>query len=112
MKLLRTTVLASGLGAAAVVLGACSSGPAKPSDPVLAQGQEIYNRSCASCHGTKGQGGLGPALQGVSNRLTFEQEVETVAKGRKGTQMQAWEGKLTPEEIQAVVRYTRESLKP
>lgn len=109
---LRSTLLALGLGATAALLGACSSGPEKPTDAVLAQGQEVYNRNCASCHGTKGQGGLGPALQGVSSRLTFEQEVETVAKGRKGTQMQAWEGKLTAEEIDAVVRYTREILKP
>lgn len=111
MKLLRTTVLAVGLGASAVLLGACSSGPSKPSDPVLAQGQEVFNTNCASCHGTKGQGGLGPALQGVDQRLTVEQQTQVVQKGRKGSQMQAWEGKLTPEQITAVVRYTRETFK-
>lgn len=31
----------------------------------LVNGRKIYQRYCSVCHGTKGEGGLGPALKGV-----------------------------------------------
>jgi cytochrome c oxidase subunit 2 len=111
MSRLRVALVAFGLGVGAATLGACSSSEqAKPADPVLARGQEVYGANCASCHGQKGQGGLGPNLQTVGERLSVEQETDTITNGRKGTQMQAWGPKLSADDINAVVRYSRESL--
>ena len=100
-------VLAAALGATA-----CSEDtPAAPTDDaVLVEGQDVYGRQCQSCHGASGGGGLGSALQGVSDRLTVEEHIDTVANGRSGSNMPAFEGRLTPEQIEAVVRYEREVL--
>jgi len=92
------------------LVAACSSseGPSRPSDPVLAQGYDVYQARCASCHGNEGQGGAGLNLQKVEDRLTEDQHIQVVTKGRSS--MPAYESVLTPEEIQAVVRYEREEL--
>lgn len=68
-------------------------------------GEDIYRQSCASCHGGDGQGGSGPPLVGVDERLTRDEHVEVVRDGRAG--MPAWEDELTPDEIEAVVDYER-----
>ena len=99
-------------------------------DPVLAQGEEIYS-SCAGCHGTTGEGGTGPALSGGEVLLTFpdpQQHIAWVTEGspgggtpygspdRPGGQqisqggMPAFGEQLSEEEIIAVVRYEREVL--
>jgi mono/diheme cytochrome c family protein len=98
--------------AGAVGVGACSSSeePAAPSDPVLAEGQTVYNANCASCHGRSGNGGLGPKL---SDRVAAEypdiaDQVAVIENGRGS--MPKFEGRLTAEQIDAVARYTRESL--
>jgi mono/diheme cytochrome c family protein len=98
---------------AVVLLAAACGGqsaPATPSDPVLAQGQQIYNRNCASCHGKGGNGGMGKKLAGVvANEYPNIADQEAVIAGGRGS-MPAWKDKLTPEEIEAVARYTREVL--
>jgi polyvinyl alcohol dehydrogenase (cytochrome) len=70
-----------------------------------AGGEEVYARSCASCHGGTGQGGSGPSLEGVDERLTRDEHLEVVRQGRGA--MPAWEDDLTAEEIEAVVDYQR-----
>jgi mono/diheme cytochrome c family protein len=47
----------------AIVLAGCggSSGP----DP-LREGRSIYGNACSVCHGSRGQGGVGPALADVT----------------------------------------------
>ncbi|MBA2264604.1 MAG: c-type cytochrome [Chloroflexi bacterium] len=40
------------------------SGSAAPAGDQLASGAEFYAASCASCHGTDGEGDIGPALVG------------------------------------------------
>ena len=44
----------------------------------------------------------------VEENLTLEEHTEVVTNGRNG--MPAWEGQLSPEEIDAVVLYEREEL--
>lgn len=109
----------AGRGAALVVLaatgllGACgSSGPPTPSDPVLAQGQQVFAARCASCHGIDGGGGIAPALAGrMTERFPDPaDQIALIAGGVPGTSMRAFEDVLSAEEIDAVVRYTRESL--
>ncbi|MCX7619251.1 MAG: cytochrome c [Acidimicrobiales bacterium] len=88
----------------------CSSGPSRPSDPVLAQGYDIYRTRCQACHGANGEGQSAPGFKGIADRLSFEKHVEKVVDGVDGTRMPAWKGILTDDEINAVVRYEREVL--
>ena len=72
-------------------------------------GRDVYQRSCASCHGSDGAGASGPSLLGVDERLTRAEQVEVVREGRRG--MPGWEGTLTDEQIDAVVDHTRTALR-
>jgi mono/diheme cytochrome c family protein len=93
---------------------AACGGPdiARPEDPVLAEGQRVYDASCASCHGKGGGGGAtGPKLSGVVEaRYTLEEHIAVITEGRGGSAMPAFRDLLTPEEIEAVARYEREVL--
>ena len=100
---------------AATFAGACSgaTGPTTSADPVLAKGQEIHNGRCASCHGINGEGGTGKKLNDgvVTSQLpSVAAHKKIVQDGISGTPMAAWKDILTPEEIDAVVRYQREVL--
>lgn len=63
--------------AAALVLGACGG-----STRGLV-GEELYEQSCASCHGSAGEGASGPALGPGSNSesLTDEQIAGSITVG-------------------------------
>lgn len=88
-------------------LTSCSSGTPVPSDPKLAQGQEIFNKNCVACHGAGGGGGTAPRLIGIGNRMSEEQEIAKITNGVSGTAMPAWGSRLSTEEIAAVAAYTR-----
>jgi len=99
------------IASTASVAGCAADGPPTPTDPVLATGQQVYDRNCASCHGRSGGGGVGPALGNIEKTYpNVDAHTAIVAKGVRGTNMPAFEDRLTPEEIDAVVRYERESL--
>lgn len=68
-------------------------------------GEDVYQESCAACHGGSGEGGTGPSLVGVDERLTRDEQITIVRDGRG--RMPAWGGELTAEEIEAVVDYQR-----
>ena len=97
----------------ALLLASCAGEvPAVPSgDAQLVQGREVYARNCVGCHGVSGGGGTGSKL---SDGVVVERfpdpaaQAEVVADGRN--QMPAFVGKLTDDEIDAVVRFTREGL--
>lgn len=103
-------------------------------DP-LQLGADIYRSAgCSSCHGAAGEGGVGPALAGEEAEKTFPDEeahmewVRTGSTGspsapepygdpdREGGQrlskggMPNFGGRLSEEEIAAVVQYEREQL--
>jgi len=44
----------------------------------VAQGRDLYAQQCASCHGAKGEGGLGDKLVGGKNTLASDKPVKTV----------------------------------
>ena len=75
------------------------------SDSADSAGAGIYRESCAVCHGGSGEGGTGPSLVGVDERLTRDDHIEIVRDGRG--RMPAWDDDLTAEEIEAVVDYQR-----
>jgi mono/diheme cytochrome c family protein len=74
-------------------------------------GQAIFATRCAGCHGSDGAGGFGPPLAGVvTSRFPNAADQEAfVAKGSGA--MPSFAGTLTPEQIAAVVAYTRTELK-
>jgi cytochrome c oxidase cbb3-type subunit 3 len=70
-------------------------------DATLTAGREIYLRHCATCHGTAGQGGVGPNLTddywlhgGSPSDI-----VKTIRYGFPAKGMVAWLGTLKPDEI-------------
>jgi mono/diheme cytochrome c family protein len=95
-----------------------SSGSSSPqgnatqaADPALQTGRKVFEARCARCHGKSGGGGSGPKLSGgnvVRKYPNAEDEAQVVRNG-KGT-MPSWKNVLTADEIDAVVRYTREVL--
>ncbi len=78
----------------------------------LASGKEIYDGNCASCHGGRGEGLVGPNLTdaywlhggGIQNIFKI------IKYGVPAKGMIAWQSQLSPEAIQKVASYI-ESLK-
>lgn len=93
-------------------------------------GAQVYQRSCASCHGATGGGGVGPKVAGGEAKLTFPNEAEHIAWVETGSStkrgqpygdpargkvastggMPGFAGQLSPEEIAAVVLFERDGL--
>jgi mono/diheme cytochrome c family protein len=80
-----------------------------------ALGERLFAGSCAGCHGVKGEGADGPALNNpvLQEFATDAYFVETIARGRRGTAMPAWQEPsaarrtLSRPEIEAVVAFMR-----
>ena len=105
-------VAASAVVIAAMTIAGCSTAdtPAAPTDPVLAQGQQLYLANCASCHGRSGGGGLGPKLSGVvAERYPNIADQEAVILNGRGS-MPAFKTRFDQAQLDAVTRYTREAL--
>ena len=80
-------------------------------DPVLVAGRQVYIERCANCHGNDGSGGQGPSLAAdalVEAYPSVDAQIAVVADGYD--LMPSFSRTLTPEQIGAVVRYTREIL--
>lgn len=95
-----------------LLAAACSGGdlPEVPAgDAELVTGRMVYANNCAPCHGASGGGGVGPKLSGgrvVEQVPDLADQRLLVENGRN--QMPAFNQKLSSDEIDAVVRYTRE----
>ncbi|MGE6718961.1 cytochrome c550 [Peribacillus frigoritolerans] len=44
--------------------------------------EDIYKQNCISCHGNAYQGGVGPALKGVGDRLSVDEVKDVITNGR------------------------------
>jgi mono/diheme cytochrome c family protein len=109
---------------AALVLSACGGGggstsaPAAPlptgaqaQDATLLAGRKVFSAECASCHGARGQGGVGPTFQDGKLLRDFpnaEDQVAFVTQG-KGI-MPSFAGVLTHSQLESVVAYERQVL--
>lgn len=121
-----------------VYAGALYEPSAAASDPVLQEGQGVYEEKCAGCHGGEGGGGTGRPLEGGEVIATFPDPADHVAwvtngspaegtpygdpdrEGGQHISQDEWPAMpafgpesatpLTEEEIIAVVRYEREIL--
>lgn len=66
----------------------------------------LFAQHCAQCHGTDRLGGTGPALLPENlERLKPAGAVKTISAGRAATQMPAFAGKLSRQEIQALTDF-------
>ncbi len=101
----------------ALFIGACASappevpvGPDGEPDPVLVSGREVYAARCSSCHGSAGDGGSGPRLAGVVADVFPDpgDQALVIREGRDN--MPGFDSRLSDDQIDAVVRYTREVL--
>lgn len=100
-------------------------GAGLPSPPLPAQdppgemtdGKLLYELHCLRCHGAEGRGDGPRAKELLIPPANFhsplvkmksdEQLLTTIEFGRVLTPMHAWRGRLTEEEMQAVVAYLR-----
>ena len=78
-------------------------------DPALVRGRDIWGKACASCHAPDGSGGRGPSLVSVELRFPLLADQVMVVSDGQGS-MPGFGGRYDPEELEAVVRYTREVL--
>lgn len=81
----------------------------------VAAGRKLYASACAGCHGSRGEGGEGPALNNavLLGAATDSYLVETISRGRRGTAMQGFlkpsvvRPALSAEQIASVVVFIR-----
>jgi cytochrome c oxidase cbb3-type subunit 3 len=74
---------------------------------VIAEGRNIYMTNCSPCHGTKGEGTVGPNLTddnwihggGIKNVF------KTVKYGVPSKGMLSWQQQMNPKQMQAVANY-------
>lgn len=87
-------------------------------EPAADLGERVFRQNCAVCHGDKGDGqsrarfGLDPMPRDFTSpiaaaELSRERMLNSVTHGRPGTAMVAWQGRLSPTEIEAVVDFIR-----
>ena len=100
--------------ATALLAASCSvqTVPAAPVDDAqLVLGEQIWTGSCIACHGRQGQGGRGGRLNEGRVLLRYADpadQIDLINNG-KGA-MPAFSSKLSQEQIEAVVAYTRQVL--
>ena len=100
----------TGLGAALALVVALA-GPASPvaaTEGDAEAGREIYQATCAMCHGADAAGmmGMHPSLRGAVERLSREGVEVTIRNGRDTTPpMPAFGGRLTDAQIDDVISY-------
>jgi len=105
-----------GLGAlfgVGCLTGANFCGGSSPSAGITA-GDRLYAINCARCHGISGDGGragdliVPPLRSGEAARMTFEQLVSKISKGRPFKGMPAFAlgpGHLTKQQIESLANY-------
>jgi cbb3-type cytochrome c oxidase subunit III len=87
--------------------------------PKIAEGEQLYVRHCAVCHGDQGSGAvwtqssLNPPPRNFTaamrDELTRERMITSVTYGRPGTAMMSFRKRLSAQEIATVVDYIRAS---
>lgn len=80
-------------------------------DPeAIVEGERLYLEiGCHGCHGPKGEGATGPDLTDDvwRYRPTDATLFKAISRGRPGTLMPPWGGKLTPDQIWKIIAFIR-----
>lgn len=74
---------------------------------LMEQGGELYIKNCSACHGSNGEGGVGPAHAGNENLADTEHVLVTIHEGLGF--MPPFASTLNDEQIAAVATYIRNS---
>lgn len=72
----------------------------------------LLKQDCGSCHGMTLKGGLGPAL--LPKNLQDKPDLflqNTILMGRPGTAMPPWQGLLTEQETQWLIKQLKQGIK-
>lgn len=78
-----------------------SENPFASDADAISEGGRLYKSSCYICHADTGA--RGPNLR--KSKLKGQAFVKVVINGKKGTQMPAWKGKLTEEEMWKILTF-------
>lgn len=97
--------------------------PASLSNPVvadiesIARGEDVYRKTCITCHGGSGLGDGSASTElevhpaNLTSNLTQDKTdgeiFDTITNGRQGTPMTAWKGGISPEDRWNLVNYIR-----
>ena len=76
---------------------------------LMTKGQEIFTNICSVCHGSEGQGKIGPALAGNTHLNHYEFIVNRVLNGFEEHGMPSFKSQFTDQQIAAVATYVRNS---
>ncbi|OPH52096.1 hypothetical protein BC351_33595 [Paenibacillus ferrarius] len=89
----------------ALSLSACGNKPQNETHTtaVKADAPKIYQNFCISCHGNQLQGGQGPNIQKVGERLTEEELIKRIQKGGGG--MPPFQVALKEDELKALAAW-------
>ena len=77
---------------------------------LVATGRQVFTQNCRTCHGEEGTGGgIGPVLQGNQfvQQASDADLQQLIEQGRAGTPMPPFAGRLTNEQITAVIALLR-----
>jgi mono/diheme cytochrome c family protein len=88
-----------------VLLLTVSPTVAEVKTPDATAGAGLFQATCSGCHGSEGEGGVGPALAGGLSRFSSEVEVATFVSTGVPGRMPGFETRLGPDEINAVVEF-------
>lgn len=80
-------------------------------EDLMARGKQVYQQTCAACHGPNGEG-VGPFPKLAGSPLAtgpVKGHLDIVIRGKPGTAMQAFGPQLNDVDIAAVVTYERNS---
>lgn len=79
-------------------------------DDLMVRGKDVYDKTCAACHGATGAGipGVFPAMTGSKIAIGDKAaHIDIVVNGKAGTAMQAFGAQLSKADLAAVITYER-----
>tara|TARA_B100002003_G_scaffold220347_1_gene222634 strand:- start:79 stop:444 length:366 start_codon:yes stop_codon:yes gene_type:complete len=110
MKNLGFSIIVVMVGLLLASCGGPESAPTStPTTPTVNAGK-LFEANCVACHGANRQGmpNLGPALTPDSLAALNDAEInDIILNGRPDTVMTPWNGKLSSEEIDALVQFIK-----
>jgi len=77
--------------------------------PPTLTGAQLFAIACASCHGSSGEGGVGPAFNTKEFQSGRDDQAlyDTISNGHTATPMVAWGDNLSASQIELLVRFIR-----
>jgi cytochrome c oxidase subunit 2 len=95
------------------VSAAADSGKVWTKAELMKQGEKVYQKTCAACHGATGAGvpGAFPAITGSKIATgPAKGHLNIVMNGKAGTAMQAFKSQLSDADLAAVITFQRNGL--